>query len=408
MGRFPKKLLTFLRICAVSIFGWAILVPLSRLFPKKRGSVLFIEQAPGLFADNCKYLFLHHARTREGGVFLTRDAQTADLLRNVSLPVIRGRSLRAWGALLRAETVVVDGFSLRTGIRFFIAYGSRKIQLWHGFPLKKINLQRYPSPHSLPARTALAFWTFAGRFPLYDLLLSTSSFCTERALAGAFRARSVTDAGYPRNDVLFRSPTAEDLLGTDAAAMATLGRLKEQGKYLILYAPTFRDSGGDAVCDGALDLEKLDDFARRAGAVVVFKAHFNEDVRPDAARYRHLLVYGTGADVYPALPLFDLLVTDYSSIFFDYLLTRKPVVFFPYDYEKYIVRDRPLIFNYRDMTPGPVCFTQHELEEAIRTIMSGDDAFASRREEMLAKAFTFPDGNSSERILKLLETGWES
>jgi CDP-glycerol glycerophosphotransferase len=108
-------------------------------------------------------------------------------------------------------------------------------------------------------------------------------------------------------------------------------------------------------------------------------------------------------DIYPYLKVCDLLVTDYSSVFFDFLLLAKPLIFFPYDLERYRSRDRQLYFDYNDFVCGPQALTQEELQLAIASILrspSGDDIFAARREDILKRSFDFRDGCSCERLYK--------
>ena len=76
-----------------------------------------------------------------------------------------------------------------------------------------------------------------------------------------------------------------------------------------------------------------------------------------AADLPNVIHYDPTADVYPALADVDLLVTDYSSIYFDFLLLDRPIVFFANDLDLYLRRERHLLFEYRDMTPGPIART---------------------------------------------------
>jgi len=116
------------------------------------------------------------------------------------------------------------------------------------------------------------------------------------------------------------------------------------------------------------------------------------------------MLYDSSSDIYPLLPLTDCIITDYSSIYFDYLLINKPVIFFPYDYKKYIEYDRDLIFDYDTMTPGPKCYTQQELHNQIYNIViKGTDSYYDRRQEIRKIAFDSVDGQASERIWNVIE-----
>ena len=119
--------------------------------------------------------------------------------------------------------------------------------------------------------------------------------------------------------------------------------------------------------------------------------------------YSHILRYNPRLDIYPLFSVIDLLITDYSAIYTDFLLTKRPVLFFPYDMHKYIKHDRPLQFDYDSITPGPKCFTQNELQEEIESIIiKGNDIHAHKRQEALNKTFKYYDGFSSERIIDIL------
>ncbi|MCP4220690.1 MAG: hypothetical protein GY765_39045, partial [bacterium] len=119
---------------------------------------------------------------------------------------------------------------------------------------------------------------------------------------------------------------------------------------------------------------------------------------PEETR-RHISFLYDLKDIYPFLPLADLLITDYSSIYFDYLLLDRPIVFFPYDLETYINEERGLIFEYDRLTPGPHCFSREELEKEVFTaLVDLKDSYKEKREEIGKLAFTYRDGKSCQRV----------
>jgi len=94
-----------------------------------------------------------------------------------------------------------------------------------------------------------------------------------------------------------------------------------------------------------------------------------------------------------------MLITDYSSIYFDYLFLNKPVVFFPYDFVKYITSDKALLFDYDSYTPGPKCRFQTQLEkEIIDILISGNDHFVGQRKKIKNLAFESDGGSGCEEI----------
>ena len=110
------------------------------------------------------------------------------------------------------------------------------------------------------------------------------------------------------------------------------------------------------------------------------------------------------ADVYPLLARCDVLITDYSSVFFDFLHAGRPIVFFAYDLERYLRQDRSMYFGYERIAPGPICRSQADLEDALLACRNNADGdpFARRRAELLEWAFAPVDGQRLDRIASYL------
>ncbi|MDX9972394.1 MAG: CDP-glycerol glycerophosphotransferase family protein, partial [FCB group bacterium] len=178
--------------------------------------------------------------------------------------------------------------------------------------------------------------------------------------------------------------------------------LRQQGYKIAVYMPTFRESRRDALSDGALDLTRLAAFGAQNKIAFVLKSHFNTS-GADILSAKNLVLYDNAKDIYPALPLADLLITDYSSVFFDFLLLDKPIVFFPYDYEKYVREDRGMVYEYDTLIPGPKGITQQEMEHAIVEVFrDGLDRYADKRREVRALFWAYEDGRSCERLSQLI------
>ena len=389
--------------------GLLVVLPLAWLCPKKKNLLLFIGNGDGQFRDNVKYLFLHFVRSAPAKIeyyFLTENRQVLRDLQQQRFPVLFfPRPITFW-KMLRTSVVVADNFAWIKRAKYHFLVRAFKIQLWHGCSIKRLELDDpllKPSPASTFGKI---LYTAAGRFPPYDLLLSTSEANTQNIFKHAFRYKRVIESGYPRNDVFFRKPDAYDLLGTDAALFEQARMWKNRGHKIVLYAPTYRDTGkgNDFLQQNALNTESLDRFGREHRIVFVFKVHPNRRFDFDFRNTPHLLLYNSTADVYPFLPLTDLLLTDYSSIFFDFLHLDRPIVFFPYDYDKYIRDDRKLAYDYDWVTPGPKCTSQIEVQEAIANILSNNtpDIYQQRRTEIFELMFSQRDGNSSEQIMREL------
>ena len=387
--------------------GVLLVVPLAWVVPKQKNLVLFIGNGDGQFRDNVKYLFLHFLRSDPAGIeyyFLTENRLVLSELKHSNFPVLFFPRLRTFWKMLRTAVIVVDNFAWIKRAKYHFLVRAKKIQLWHGCSIKRLELDDpllKPAPASTIGRILYAA---AGRFPTYDLLLSTSRANTQNVFRHSFRYRRIIESGYPRNDVFFRKPDSSDMLGADSKIFPQVAVFKSRGYKVVLYAPTYRDTGdGDDFLErNALDMEALNRFGKQQRLVFVFKVHPNRQFDFDFSRSPQILLYQSTADVYPFLPLVDLLLTDYSSIFFDFLHLDKPIVFFPYDYDKYIKADRKLTYDYNWVTPGPKCSNQNDVHQAIVRCLSNqrDDVYRQKRNEIYAMAFSRREENSSEQIMR--------
>lgn len=173
----------------------------------------------------------------------------------------------------------------------------------------------------------------------------------------------------------------------------------------ILYAPTFRDIDRNTILNAKFDLQRLNNFLKKFSAIFLIKFHPIIKLEKNLQKYSNIFFVSPNTDIYPLLKYVDILVTDYSSIYFDFLLLDKPIIFFPYDFEKYISKDRELYFNYNDFTPGMKANNFKELLKKIElTLTNKNDEYKEFRKRIKNLVFKYEDGNSSERLLKKLTT----
>jgi CDP-glycerol glycerophosphotransferase (TagB/SpsB family) len=268
------------------------------------------------------------------------------------------------------------------------------LQTWHGTPLKRLALQR----EGFHPRRWLAVLREARR---WNVLLAQNPY-SERIFRKAYAFRGpIWVEGYPRNDVLVR--------GEDAGVRAALG-IGEQER-VVLYAPTWRDDREHIV--DFLDLDRL---AAAAGAVVLVRGHSRTlmpgvDVGVPAAdagdgaapRVLDVTAY---PDISRLLVAADALVTDYSSVMFDFTATGKPIFFFAPDLEHYRGELRGFSLDLAAHAPGPVTATQDELEEALaddEVRARYADRYAAWRERFNAR----DDGHAAERVVaRILDQGY--
>ena len=384
--------------------GLLIIQPISWLTPKKK-IVVFITRFGNTFEGNLKYLFLYLNSRKDLGdtkvYFLTESKKIRDELKAAGLPVLYYFRLSTFLTLLRTQAAVVDGNEWSRRFRYQLLIRASKFQLWHGSGMKTVGKlkPRIQKQNSFIKKVSDA----VGQHPRYDILSMNSQVQVETR-AHAFNYGKILINGQPRNDVLFVEDSEPYLVGADAATFHKAVEYKKQGYKLVIYSPTHRHLSDeyDAV-KNTMDIKALNSFAEENKIIFIFKYHQKTRVEHeyDISAVDNIIEYNKYKDVYPLFAHIDLMITDYSSIFVDYIVKGKPVVFFPFDYDHYVNTERPLQFDYETVTPGRKCFSTPELTEEMKKILvDGIDEYSDARNEVLKKFYDIIDGNSSERIWK--------
>jgi len=153
-----------------------------------------------------------------------------------------------------------------------------------------------------------------------------------------------------------------------------------------------------------LALEELNSLLASFDANLIIKQHTYTESPLETAELDRIVTISSTIDIYPFLRHIDVMITDYSSIQFDFLLVDNPLVFYPYDLDEYI-ENRGLYFEYESFVPGPIATSPAELNEVIESVLRNPDSYAEHRRRLREEFFAFQDGKASERIHdRLIET----
>ena len=282
-------------------------------------------------------------------------------------PELRNSLSSKYGKQYFIETESIQGIrqALSAGVWFtsagLPAYGTGLhtkrliINLWHGVPLKKIALL---DPNLKKAARIYFKKIFSEN---YTCILTTShELIPLMARSFAVSEDKIKVWGQPRNDGLFQKNDCREILGQ------LFPDLPEYTK-TVLYAPTFRDYGQVQLFPFKdFDQKQLEAFLDEKNMLLFIRTHVAEQgsAAPYLGKRIRFLGNEQAEDVTGILNIFDCLITDYSSIYIDYLLTDKPMIFLPYDRQQYL-DGRGMNFDYDDVTPGPKPETFNDFLDAL-------------------------------------------
>jgi len=275
------------------------------------------------------------------------------------------------------------------------------VQTWHGTPLKRLGFDIQIETANALHSTRELQERYAIDARRYAHMLSPSAFATDKfrsafCLSQLHDHDIIVEEGYPRNDALFA-------LGEDDVARIRERLGVPQGKKTVLYAPTWRDdqhvSGMGYTLALPVDFDRLQ---RDLGDeyVILFRAHYFIANEFDFERYAGFVIDVSGVDDINELYVAsDMLVTDYSSVFFDYANLKRPIVFYMYDLEAY-AHDLRGFYLDLDELPGPIVRTEDELVSALRTAHAPDEELAARYHRFNERFTYLDDGHASERVIE--------
>jgi CDP-glycerol glycerophosphotransferase (TagB/SpsB family) len=359
---------------------------LSKYFVKEEFVIIAGYKARYLNGNNL-YLFeyLESIDTEFQYYFYTKDKVVySNLKHQYSKNVLYSYSWRTLMKLVKAKVLVL--ISGPDDLSPFPLFADKKIvNLWHGIPMKKIGYESLKNVNS-------SFDLFAKSIDIYTV----SSDFDKEIIENAFRLdkSKVRITGLQSNDY-FNNPQDEIL-----KYAPFLNKHK-----IILYAPTFREAGmSEKEFIDLFPIEELHEVLERYDAYFLFRSHINTKAGRVLESYPR--IKSASSSEFPvAQPLLyytDILITDYSGIFFDFLLMDRPIIFYNYDYLNYI-KYRGLIMNYEENTPGMKVQTKKGVLEAIEKYLEMPDKDIKVRKLLKRRFHKYTDGKACERTYEIIK-----
>ena len=345
------------------------------------------------YSDSPKYIYEYIAKNYPGQYNLVWV-----LNKRRKLPyggkIVKRSSMRYYYYLATSRYFVfnvkqMEWFKKRDGTVFF--------ETWHGTPLKRLGFDIKDVFGAAPDNKK----KLSKATKNWDYLLSPNSFSSECFhTCFLYDKAKILEYGYPRNDILHSE---------EGARLAPVIKRKLHiplDKKLILYAPTWRDDEfyGHGRYKFELKLD-LDLMRRELGDeyVVLLRTHYFIADSIDTSAYEGFAYNVSRYDDIAELYLIsDILITDYSSVFFDFGGLKRPMLFYTYDLEKYRDILHGFYMNMEEEVPGPMLFTTEEVVEALKNIEKIKAEYAEKYERFYNKYCSLEDGHASERCAKKL------
>lgn len=337
------------------------------------------------FSDNPRAIYQyaqeHSVSSKQVAVLQHNLGQYANL-KNITF--VKAGSFKYYSVMARAHY-------LFNNVNFDDDYVKRsdqiEVQTMHGTPLKKLGLD---SPGEIAASDIAKYIKKNQR---WDYLTVPSQYVAEISKSAFNHKASILPVGYPRNDELFSNNV-----------VVKKNEIKEQlgistDKKIILYAPTWRIKGEFTP---QIDFERLQNELNENTFLILKLHQFMTFKKLPQSLSKFVKVIGDELEISELYLIADVLVTDYSSVMFDYAVLKRPMIFYVYDYDKYSKTMRPLYFDFKNEAPGKLAYTQNELTQALNALDSYELDYADKILSFREKFVQYDRGTASrDTLLKL-------
>jgi CDP-glycerol glycerophosphotransferase (TagB/SpsB family) len=378
---------------------------IDHLLPKDEKLYLFGTYRGQFFRDNAYFFFLYLNKNHKDiktVIFTTNSMVRNDINKTYGqLLALNPYTLKGLRAMLRGKVLIIS-YNLFSDLPLSVLFSRKKtvVNVWHGIPIKGINIS-----DSEWSNKQIDFY-MSREAKRYDLFPSSSKF-TKLIYAGTFGVPyyKIPITGSPRDDHLFNAIINEK---KKKKIFSLLAVPNAENKTIILYAPTKREQGSPKFFPFKdANIGELNKFLIEKNVILLLRPHSGNSIISDYGvselglfeKYEAFYILNDELvpNVNDILSDIDILVTDYSGIFYDFLLIGKPIIFIPYDIEEYSLRTGFLL-DYNNITPGPKIHSQKEFVHIINQYIT--DPYKDNEKRLFIKNLfhKYFDGKACERI----------
>ena len=382
--------------------------PLVRLIPRKRDKWLF--GATQSLKDNPKYLFYwtieHHPEIR--AIWISHQKADVKYLRAHGLEAYHVWSLKGLFHAITAKVFISDH---QVGdINQYLSGGAFYVNLWHGSSVKRVRWQApqlFVRKHNLKNademrtsfRVRVLEYPYLFRKP--DLLLAPSTIQKNEFFAPMMDIpveRCVVGV-YPRSRLLIEGKEAAIEFIHKFESQHTANFVTEISKYkkVYMYMPTWRNDDSDFIKHACIDWESLNNAMKNRNELFILKLHpLTKTVLHEKVEYSHIKLFPKNSDIYTILPFVDTLITDYSSIYSDFLTMDKEIILFVFDYDSYVKKS----YDLSEYDKYFVGVKAYNFESLLALLVNGHDCHIPQAERKRLLDFFW---DSHEKNIDLVE-----
>ncbi|MDT2842087.1 CDP-glycerol glycerophosphotransferase family protein [Vagococcus lutrae] len=334
----------------------------SKIIPKNKSRYIYGSWFGQKFSDNSAYMYISNINNpkykRIQHVWITKNKEVYKKMVMNDLKCYMAYSFKGIFYQITASKVFVSTGT--NDVLDSLIGGAQVINLWHGVPLKKImyDVNKQTLGERLRSRAT------------YNYVLSTSSKMRNNYMS-AFNLpkRQCIISQQPRTDIFFITDNTFDIFKKIPKAL----EIRIKNKKIVLYAPTHRSEGKVFLdIENKIDLNLLNQELEIRDTILLIKKHFYHRNEKIESTYNNIFdITDIDVDVQQLLSMSHILITDYSSIFIDYLLLDRPIIFFSYDIEDYLREERLMYFNYENVASFNRVYDGEELTAMILNTLDG-------------------------------------
>ncbi|RTX82269.1 CDP-glycerol glycerophosphotransferase family protein, partial [Staphylococcus piscifermentans] len=365
--------------------NYKYLYPLFRLLPKNKKKVIYYSYWGDQYSCSPKAVYetLEKKYPKYKNIWIMND---------VNLPikgngqVVKKNSLKYWFHLATAKYFIQN---TNMPVDYKKRRGQKEVQTFHGTFMKTMG---FDTPEFKFETRQNKIDQFQKKINNWDYVSVPSDYMTSKARSAFNTNVKSIPSGFPRNDMIF------DALNHTESIKKSLNI--PSNKKIILYAPTWREGKSS---DIKLDIENMqkqlgNDF------ILLVRAHYMVSNNMDIRQY---YPFAINVSNYPSIEelyaISDVLITDYSSVMFDYAYLKRPMLFYAYDLEKYLYSERGTYLDYEKIVPGPVIRNTDALIDELQNLNSLNSRYKDKYQQFYDEFCQYGrDGDASETVIKTL------